>query len=283
MARKRKGDIDAVDPEGNFIEGESVLISEPEEAFPESTEETEAVREKIKSLTKFIGDGYWELSQLVWRVNKERLYKTWGYPEFSEWASEEMGFQKRKAYYLVQFQDYCENDLRKLLPSVSYNNAVDQLKEVGWSKALELAKSEVLTPENYVQILEEAKTDKIDELVDKLKLIKTNDKLDKENGVTENTMKKVKRSFNLTTSQEELLQNALEKAKSAINRDDVSPEFALEYMAGDFLANCVGNLAGSLSQIERIHNVAIVAFADNKNVVFGEDTLRAISQEVGAV
>lgn len=285
MAR-RKGDIaNVVDPDGNVFEDDgTVLIPEVQDDFPIASAETDALRLQIKNLTQSISNCYWDLSTLVYKVNKERLYKTWGYGQFEDWANLELGFKKRKAYYLIEFQNYCMNDLKTLLPdSAQYSEAVEQLKEVGWTKALEIAKSKILSKENCYQLLEEAKVDKIDEFVDKINIIKTQEKLDKgDNGVTENTMKKVKATFKLTTAQEELLQSAIEKAKVAINREDVSPEFALEYITGDFLAGAVSSLEAALSQIERIHNVSVVAFSDDdKKVVYGGDTLVAISQAVG--
>lgn len=284
MARKRKGDlVNVTDPDGNFLEdAESVLVpSEVEDDFPLASPETEQLREKIKVLTQSISRGYYDLSSLVYKVNKEKLYKTWGYSEFSEWANIELGFQKRKAYYLVQFQDYCEKDLKEILPPTEYKETLDQLKEVGWTKALEIAKSKILNKDNAKQLLEEAKDDQIDELVDKINIIKAGDKLEKDDGVTENTMKKVKVRFTLTTAQEELWLNAFEKAKMAINKDEVSPEFAFEYINGDFLSGFASSLEASLSQIERIHGVSLVAFSDaDKKVMFGVETLKAIAQTV---
>lgn len=283
---KRKGDItDVTDPDGNFLEeGETALETTVEDDFPIASEETEAVRQQIKTLTQSISNCYYDLSILVWKVNKDKLYKTWGYGKFEDWACEELGFQRRKAYYLVEFQEYCNKDLRNILPDTSeYNSAIDQLKEVGWTKALELAKSKVLTRDNCHNLLEEAKEDKIEEFVGKLKIIKNAESGEKDDGVTENTMKKVKRTFSLTTAQEELLQTAIEKAKAAIKRDEVSDEFALEYIVGDFIASFAGSMSASLSHVERIHNVSLVAFSDNnREVVYGEETLRAISQSVNA-
>jgi len=284
MGRKRKGDIGNItDPDGNFLESEEVLVPETQIDFPLASEETEKVRQDIKNLTASISNCYYELSCLVYKVNKERLYKTWGYSEFADWASEELGFQKRKAYYLVQFQDYCSKDLKQLLPDQQeYTEVLGQLKTVGWTKALEIVKTKILNKENCVKLLTEAKEDKIDDFIDKIKVIKTNEKLEKDDGITENTMKKVKMTFKLTTAQEELVLNALEKAKMAINREDVSQEFALEYMAGDFLAGAVSSLESALSQTERIHSVSVVAFNDvDKKVVYGADTLVAISRAVG--
>lgn len=283
MARKRKGDIGGVvDPDGNFLEDSGTeLVAEVVDDFPLATPETDQLREKIKNLTQSISKCYYDLSSLVYKVNKERLYKTWGYGEFAEWANLELGFQKRKAYYLVQFQDYCEKDLRELLPEGDYKEALEQLKEVGWTKALEIAKSKILTQDNCHQLLEEAKDDQIDQLVDKINIIKSGEKSDDNDGVTQNTMKKVPLKFKVTTAQEELWLNAFEKAKMAINRDDVSPEFALEFIVGDFLSGCASNLEGSLSQIERVHGVSVVAFSDaDKKVLFGVDTLKAIAETV---
>ena len=284
MARKRKGDIGGVvDPDGNFLEdADSELVPmEVVDDFPLASPETDQLRETIKNLTQSISKCYYDLSSLVYKVNKERLYKTWGYNDFAEWANLELGFQKRKAYYLVQFQDYCEKDLKELLPDGQYKEVLEQLKEVGWTKALEIAKSKILSRDNCQQLLEEAKDDQIDQLVDKINIIKSGDKTGNDDGVTENTMKKVSLRFKLTTAQEELWLNAFEKAKMAINKDDVSPEFALEFIVGDFLAGCGNSLESSLSQIERIHSVSVVAFSDNdKKVVFGVDTLKAIAQNV---
>jgi hypothetical protein len=286
MARKKKGDIAQVqDPDGNIFEGDENLekvhkgevVEEPD--YPLASPETDALRDKIKDLTQNISNSYWELSLLVHQVHANKLYKTWGYKEFPEWTAAELGFQKRKAHYLVQFQEYCGKRLPQVLPPAETLSAIDQLKTIGWSKALEIAKENVITQENYVEVLSHAQTDKIDEFISRLKLIKSEMKEeDKEDSNETNTMKTFRKSFIMTTSQEEIITSAIEKAKKAINKDKTSDTVALEYICNDFEANGEVDPADIFSKLERIFGCSIIAITDDgQRILFGSDTLSRLS------
>ena len=286
MARKKKGDIAQVqDPDGNIFEGDEnaekvrtgEVVTGPD--YPIATPETDALRDKIKFLTQNISNSFWELSLLVHQVHANKLYKTWGYTEFPEWTAAELGFEKRKAHYLVQFQEYCGKRLPQVLPPDDMVSAIDQLKTVGWSKALEIAKENVITKDNYVEILSHAQTDKVDEFITRLKLIKSEMKeADKQDSDDTNTMKTFRKSFLMTTSQEEVISSAIEKAKKAINKEKTSDTAALEYICVDFEANGQVDPADVFSKLERVFGCSIIAITDDgQRILFGSDTLMRLT------
>jgi hypothetical protein len=283
MAKKNKGDIVGVeDPEGNFLEEtETALVAdvEVEDDIPEETAETQALREEITGLTQTINKTYWDLSHAVWKVNTNRYYKTWGFTRFEDWAEQELSLQRRKAFNLVQFCEYCHGSLKEALPAAKYTEVICELKEVGWSKALEIASAKVITKDNVDEVMAEAQDSSVQEFSTKIKLLKAVEEQEAKdnNGVTENTMKKVKRAFRLTTTQDEIVQAALEKARAAINRPNVGDEFALEYICGDFEANASTDIAYTLSNLERTLGLSIVAFREDGpevEVAYGSETLQ---------
>jgi hypothetical protein len=285
MAKKNKGDIvSVVDPDGNFLEETgSALVPDvvTEEDFPVETEETNKLREEIAGLTKAVNKSYFDLSRCVWLVNKNRYYRTWGFTRFEDWAEQEFGFQRRKAFNFVAFYEYCDGQLKEKLSAGKYTQVIAELEEVGWSKALEIANAKIITSENVDEVMAEAQESSVVELATKIKLLKATEEqaADDNNGVTENTMKRVKRAFRLTTAQDEIVLAALEKARAAINRPNVGDEFALEYICADFEANASTDISYTLSNLERSLGIQIVAFKDDAEgteVCFGGETLNRL-------
>lgn len=288
MGRKKKGDLGITqDPDGNIFEndGQSLALVEVQEGemdYPLASPESEALREKIKILTKSISQNYWELSALVYEVYSKKLFKTWGFESFIDWSNIELGIQKRKSYYLVEFQEYCNKRIKEILPAQEDQEAaIDQLKKVGWIKALEIAKENVLTKDNYAEVLEKAEAVKIDQLITELKLIKSGmTDEEKEDSNETNTMKTFRKTFIMTTTQEEIIFGAIDKAKKAINKEKTSDTIALEYICADFEANSSVDLADTLSKIERIFGCSLIAMSnDGSNILFGSDTLYSLIKE----
>lgn len=283
MVRKKKGDISQVsDPDGNIFESDGEvktgeLVEDSD--YPLPSPETDAMRDKIRHLSQNLSRDHWELSLLVYQVHAHKLYRTWGYEEFADWTSAELGFQKRKAHYLVQFQDYCTKRLPEVLPPEARESAIDQLKNIGWCKALEIAKENVITKDNYTEIFSHAQTDKIDEFINRLKLIKSEMKdSDKEDSDQTNTMKTFRKSFVMTTPQQEIIESAIGKAKAAIGNDKLPDTVALEYICTDFEANGGVDPADIFSKLERVFGCSIIAVSDDgSQIVFGLETLTRLT------
>ena len=119
------------------FDGAEVDVLEPEVEDDESdnevipTEEGKRIRKRIKQLADKISDNFWEISELIAKVQNEKIYRQWNYKKFADWANAEFAIGRSKAYNLAKIQNYFANTLRKALPESKYNLAIESAKEIG--------------------------------------------------------------------------------------------------------------------------------------------------------
>ena len=286
-AQAHAGDINVfVDPSTDEVTTSEITvldgsdIDEPTSDAPSATLEGEAIRLKIHELSSTISVAYWELSELVAMVSNKKLYKTWGFGTFEEWAKNECDVGRRKAFYFVKIQNYFNDHLKKQLQGSPelYEQAVAVAKEIGWSKALKLASENVITKENIGDVLEAAQTLSVDELETKCRAVfKDLSAKDKDSSIESNTMKMVRKSFQLTTYDENVVSLAISKAKESL-KEGASDSTALAWICGEYTATGSMDITDALSKMERLLGITIVAVMENENrIIHGADAIVRIA------
>jgi hypothetical protein len=138
------------EPEDFIPDTQPVVVIDKDEAV-----DAEEVRKRVLELRDGIGTNYTELCRHLYNIQNKRLYESWGYQTFSEYASRELQFKKTKAMYLAQtWKNLHENQDPKVFEKVI---------PLGWSKAKELAR--VVTKENVDAWVDKAKHLGMDALV----------------------------------------------------------------------------------------------------------------------
>jgi len=267
-------------------DGEELELMDTEEDFEVPNVGIESpnarkVRERIAELGKNISESFFELSTLVDQVHKDKLYKQWGYKKFADWAQTEFQMGRRKAYNLRQISEYFNTTLKGQLVPAKYEEVVDTVKDIGWSKALELATENVFTNDNCAEVLEAAKTSTVEDLREKcrheFKAQMTPEELEKSND--NNTMKQMRKTFQLHLGQDEVVAAAIEKAKTMM-KDGTTDSSALTNICAEFDAANDASMVmeDKIALMEQVWNLKIVAFDVNKNqVVYGLENLELIA------
>ena len=79
-------------------------------------EEAENLKKKVHDLIQNLSVSYFELSRYLGEIQNKKLYKVWGYSSVQDWVTTEFNFQRRKAYYFVNIDNYFNKNLKELLP-----------------------------------------------------------------------------------------------------------------------------------------------------------------------
>ena len=106
------------------------------------------IRNKIQEIKIKLQEGFFDLGPLLHEVWKEKYWQEWGYHSWQEAVEKEVGISYRVAQYLISIWVWCA--YKKNSPEL-YN----KLKEIGWTKAKELAG--FITPENADEWIKRAK------------------------------------------------------------------------------------------------------------------------------
>lgn len=282
--KQAAGDLEFfIDPTGEVVnlavlDGQEVLVESETEIA--ETPETAKVRSRIQELGKEISDAYWELSELVARVNHDKLYRTWGYTRFEDWAKAECDMGRRQAFAFVKIQNYFGADLKQKLlgqPEL-YDEAVETAKTIGWCKALKLASENVMNAGNAEDVLEKARSLSVDDLETECRSVfKEMRDEEKEDSSETNTMKSVRKAFVLTTYQENVVNVALEKAKATLSAG-ASDGSALAFICGEYDATGSKSLQETLSNLERQLGITLIAIVEDKDTIaYGGDALERIT------
>jgi len=155
------------------------------------------------------------------------------YASFEEYALHELGFKKRKAYYLVNiYKKFC----------VELGLSPDILKGLEWSKAKEVV--DVIDADNWVEILDKLKSMKVSEVKAMVREMKG-----LASGSDGEPSDIVRRAFALHEDQAIIVDEAVTLAKTMSGSD--KDNFALELICADFMASSAGSgLTGALSKLE---------------------------------
>lgn len=121
------------------------------------------VRQRVAHLRDAVAQSYFELGRHLHTIQKEALFKLWGFETFSEYIDKEVTFKWRKAMYLMKIYRYYGLELGD-------KEVFEAVKPLGISKAAALA--EVVTQKNAEKWVEKAKALPVKALEDEVRLAK---------------------------------------------------------------------------------------------------------------
>jgi len=194
--------------------GTSLLPQLREDMTPEVRQET--VREIITKTSSVQGMANFILAESIYEVYSKEYWKDWVssdgevYKSFEDYAQDEAGLERRKAYYFKQlYEKYC----------IELDLGVDSeyLKHLEWSKASALVT--VINLGNYQELLNKIKGMSLTEIKNMVREMKIKD-LEPEEGEEKPTITPEKREdfvkmkFNMSDSQAETVEMALEIAEN---------------------------------------------------------------------
>lgn len=116
-----------------------------------SNESKETLREKAKRLAKDLQNKYTNLAEILYVIHSNEYWKNWGFISFEQYALDELGIFRRKAYYLRNiFEKVCK---QLKIPK-------EKIEQESWSKMQKVASLfdlGVVNNENKEEWLEKAK------------------------------------------------------------------------------------------------------------------------------
>jgi hypothetical protein len=188
-------------------------------------ERIQEVRIRLRTLKEQAEEIYVETAELMYEVQMGEYYLLWDnqttgerYKSFEEYCEEEFRCKIRKAQYLVKIHDVLV---------MGYKIPADELRELGWSKAKELASTDLLTSENAMEWVDRAKDLSWRKLVQVIEqeenardgIEEEEPEEDEEEGGDEEEEKMSSLSFKLYQEQKENVLVAIELAKKLIGSD----------------------------------------------------------------
>jgi len=121
----------------------------------------EEIRSKTVEAKETIMTSYFELGGLLYRTHYAELWKDWGFFDFDDYCTRELGFKVRRAQYFIQI-------FKKLHIELGLKD--EDLQGMGWSKAKEIVP--VVTKETFPEWAEKAKTMTVAEISNEASRIK---------------------------------------------------------------------------------------------------------------
>lgn len=236
MAKKVAAVEDETDESADESKVDDTVMNEGGESVAE-------VRKKVLSLTKTVDESYVEMSRLLFKVHAGSYWSDWGHESFEDYVKEELGFEERKAKYLVAIWKRLRVDL---------NVSRKKLERLGWTKAKEILR--VVDEKNIDDWLDKAYSMKVSELQKAVKK-RLGKKGADEDFHTVN--------FKLSTEQYENVEEAIEQAKIEADTDKRGHAFDVictEWKAGKLKPT--EKLPWILKQIERVFGVKLIALRD---------------------
>lgn len=215
----------------------------------EGGESESEVRKKVKVLVQNVDESYMDLGRLLFRVHAGHYWSDWGFEDFGAYVAEELGFEERKAKYLLAIWKRFRVDLG--VPA-------SKLKRIGWSKAKELLP--VVDEKNYEEWLDKARTMKVRDLQKAVQ---------KKRGKKTGSEGETFHSLNLKFSDDQWsnVETAMEQAASEADSDKKGHLIDLictEYLSGKIPAG--KKLPWMLKNIERSFGVEVIAIKKNPYV-----------------
>lgn len=161
------------------------------------------IRKQLRDLNSEVEKNYLVIAELMHTVRNGELYATWGFNTFEQYSDDELGIQKRKAYYLTDVWQMVK-DFR--LPKA-------KVQKIGWTKMREL--KGVIDVENAKEIL--ALAAKLSHRQLKEEIFKKYTRKDTKNRTlpTLTTM-----TFKMQSDESSILTDGLEQAKALIESDN---------------------------------------------------------------
>jgi len=151
-----------------------IVVERAENLAPKeviSVEDANELRTKVVDAIDEINGAYIYFAEQLFlvytsKVGKNDLWTLWGYDGFKEYASQELGMKKSKAYHFMQIWA----ELR-----VKLNMSRDDIAELEWTRARELAalsRSGLMTDDNSSKWLELARNASVADLSQTVKRVK---------------------------------------------------------------------------------------------------------------
>jgi hypothetical protein len=243
-----------------MVDEKAIEVAGQEQASS-GPEKNAEVRQAVRDLRDNVEQKYWELGERMQEVYRGDMYRDWGFDSWKEYVDEELGFGMRKARYLVQLHEWFGT-----LPS----SIQKWVRELGWTKARLLMGC--VTKENAAEWRKRVEGKTVSQIEDMLKLDRQGDdeNSDDGEGVAKKPEKAAKRSFMLFPEQDDMVKQALDKAKELAESD--KDGHALTLICQEYLATNTNTFAKEdfLKNMERILGLKIVALKINEN---GEDDI----------
>jgi len=197
-------------------------------------------------------------------VNGVSLWETWGYACFEDYAQQELGMKRAKAYYFMQIWKQLH---------INAGISKKKLGELNWSSAKELSplvKQGIITEDNKDEWIQKAKTTSVASLIEEARAAR-------ELSPTTKEVEKVFRvTYGLYEPQYDNLNKALDIAKVLADSD--KPGHLLDLICTDFLAQHAGKhpnkkraLARHAAMVERSFGVKLIIVDDNDEIVHGKE------------
>lgn len=238
------------------------------------------IRKKALELRNKVGEDYWELSIVLTDIYTNDRYRSWGFDSWKDYVDQELDFTIRKAQYMVKIQSWFDT----LTPAMQ-----EFFRSLGWVKCRMLMP--VVVKENAKSWKKKIEGKTLKEIEG---IIKGNKIPDGSSGggeagsgsAGENTSSGdtlVRRSFSLYTGQDEVVTNAINRAKDIGETD--KDGHALSLVCMDYLASSTDliDMTSMFRHLEDITGLHIVAFkpvdGDNDEIVFGSEYIEGVVEE----
>lgn len=264
---KKTDDVEVVESskEGELVLAEGVGLdlweSSKESFLPQLKKEMslaerkKTIRDCMKEAVQIDDKLNLVAGELLWEASKNGYWKEWEftddkgetrpYASFEEYTENELNMKRRKAFYLIKIYD-------KFIVELKLSS--EELAGLQWSKAREIA--DVITPDNYKEVIERVSTMPVTAVKDYVKELKGKKPIEGDTtGVTEGGGKEpeetVKLNFKLYPEQAENVKNALSIAETMTGSE--KPGNQLDLICSEFVAGAVGmGLEGALAKLELV-------------------------------
>lgn len=273
--------------EGQEIERVSTvdltIINDSNEEGSENTAVVEVeyaeIRQKALELRNKVGEDYWELSIVLTDIYNNDRYRSWGFDTWKDYVDQELDFTIRKAQYMVKIQSWFDT----LTPAMQ-----EFFKSLGWVKCRMLMP--VVVKENAKSWKKRIEGKTLKEIEDIIK----GDRKDisgkesgpddpGDSGSTSSNDSLVRRSFSLYTGQDEVVSNAISKAKDIGETD--KDGHALSLICMDYLASSADliDMVSMFKHLEDITGLKIVAFkpvdGNNDEIIYGSQYISDVVED----
>lgn len=159
-------------------------------------------------------------AELLCEVRDKKYFLSWGHETFDEYLDAEVPFKRRKAFYIMGIYDKFKTELQ--IPD-------EELQNVEWSKAKEI--KDVITKDNYQELLEEIKEKTVPEVLAKVRAMKGPVTLD----VTDEDKVQIVKTFQFSRAQNQNIEAALAVASNELESDKEG--HLLDAICTDYLAS----------------------------------------------
>lgn len=233
------------------------------------------VLERVDCLKKIVDKAYLEFTELLYEIAEGQYHKEAGYDSFEEYIEKRFGWQKRKGWYFVSIQ-------KKLILEAGVPK--EELEEVGWVKARELAQlppAELKTVEQKKEWVKKAKESTHIEL--KAEVNRAKNKALGERKFIDQPYETI--TFGFAPAQMKTVELALSIARKISGEKKVK-SFLMEMICLSFAAERCEEMEVKLERIlqsaERVYEVELVAVrvkGKERQVIHGLELAKRIAKD----